>query len=87
MGNVNMAAYQIGDRVTLTPAMKRAAIEPERYESGTIVRIGSWNTIDVLWNGIDHPITIRSDEVVTKICRGRGIAPLPGRKEVDERYD
>ena len=52
-----MAAYQIGDRVMLTPAMKRAAIEPERYESGTIVRIGSWNTIDVLWNGIDHPIT------------------------------
>lgn len=65
-----MDSYQIGDRVTLTPAMKRAAIEPERYESGTIVGVGSWNTVDVLWNGIDHPITIRSDEVVESVKGG-----------------
>ena len=53
----------IGDKVTLTPAMKRAAVQPEKYEVGVIVRLGSWGIVDVLWNGIDHPIGVRSDEI------------------------
>lgn len=53
----------IGDKVTLTPVMRRAATEPEKYEVGTIVRLGSWGIVDVLWNGIDHPIGMRSDEI------------------------
>lgn len=53
----------IGDKVTLTPAMRRAATEPEKYEVGTIVRLGSWGIVDVLWNGIDHPIGMRNDEI------------------------
>lgn len=61
-----MGGYQIGDKVTLTPSMKRAALEPEKYESGTVVRVGSWNTVDVLWNGFDRPITVRSDEITPK---------------------
>lgn len=54
---------KIGDKVTLTSAMKQAATEPEKYEVGTIVRLGSWGIVDVLWNGIDHPIGMRSDEI------------------------
>ncbi len=53
----------IGDKVTLTPAMKRAAEEPEKYEVGIIVELGSGGIVDVLWNGIDHPIGVRSDEI------------------------
>ena len=53
----------IGDKVTLTPVMRRAATEPEKYEVGTIVRLGSWGIVDVLWNGIDHHIGMRSDEI------------------------
>lgn len=53
----------IGDKVTLTPAMRRVATEPEKYEVGSIVRLGSWGIVDVLWNGIDHPIGMRSDEI------------------------
>ena len=55
----------IGDKVTLTPVMRRAATEPEKYEVGTIVRLGSWGIVDVLWNGIDHPIGMRSIELVS----------------------
>lgn len=55
--------FQIGDKVELTPAMKRAATRPERYQRGTVVRIGSWGTVDVQWNGIERPITVRSDEL------------------------
>jgi len=53
----------IGDKVTLAPAMRHAATEPEKYEVGTIVRLGSWGIVDVLWNGINHPIGMRSDEI------------------------
>lgn len=54
----------IGDKVTLAPAMKCVATMPEKYEVGIIVRPGAWNIVDVLWNGIDHPIGMRSDEII-----------------------
>lgn len=58
-----MGDFKIGDKVGLTPAMKRAAIHPEKYLHGTVVGIGSWGTVDVQWNGIGKPITVRSDEI------------------------
>ncbi len=58
-----MYNFNVGDKVELTPAMKRAAIHPEKYQRGTVVRIGSWGTVDVQWNGIEKPITVRSDEI------------------------
>ena len=42
-----MHDFKVGDAVELTPVMKRAAIHPEKYQCGTIVRIGSWGTVDV----------------------------------------
>lgn len=59
--------FDIGDTVTLTAEMQEvardAAAKPEMYESGTVTRIGSWGIVDVLWKGIDHPISMRSDEI------------------------
>lgn len=58
-----MGGFKIGDKVGLTPAMKRAAIHPEKYLHGTVVGIGSWGTVDVQWSGIERSITVRSDEI------------------------
>lgn len=55
--------YCVGDKVTLTPSLRRVCTEPERYRSGVIVRVGSWNIYDVQWNGIDRPIGMRGDEI------------------------
>ena len=58
-----MHSFSIGDKVALTPAMKRASIDPEKYGTGIVMEIGSWGVVKVLWNGIDHPIAMRSDEI------------------------
>lgn len=60
-----MRSFQVGDTVHLTPSMRRAALDlyPERYQIGTITRIGSWGIVDVKWNGINRPIGMRSDEI------------------------
>ena len=58
-----MSSFQIGDKVQLTPRMRCAAVDPGRYEAGTVTRIGSWGIVDVQWNGVERPIGMRSDEV------------------------
>lgn len=58
-----MHNFKVGDQVELTQTMKRAAIHPEKYQHGIVVRVGSWGTVDVQWNGIENPITVRSDEI------------------------
>ena len=55
--------FEIGDKVTLTDAMKNAAVEPEKYQEGTVTNIGSWRIVEVMWNGFDHPISVREDEI------------------------
>ena len=55
--------FYVGDKVRLTKNMKRVARHPEQYESGVVTRIGSWGIVDVQWNGIDHPIEVRFDEI------------------------
>lgn len=58
-----MYNFHIGQKVTLTESCRRAQVHPEKYASGIIVRVGSWNIYDVQWNGIDHPIGMRGDEL------------------------
>ena len=57
--------YKVGDKVKLTDAMKKAAVEPEKYQEGIITtsNYGAWNVVEVKWNGIDHPICMRKDEI------------------------
>ena len=55
--------FKIGDKVTLTDVMKNAAVEPEKYQEGTVTNVGSWGIVEVMWNGLDHPISVREDEI------------------------
>ena len=56
--------FSNGDAVTLTPRVKAVCVEPEKYERGVVTDdSGSWNIYDVKWNGVDHPIGMRSDEI------------------------
>ena len=59
-----MNSFSIGDKVVLTKSMQAASVEPEKYISGTVTRIGSWNIVDVQWNGFDRPISMRADEIL-----------------------
>lgn len=58
-----MNNFSVGDKVVLIVDMKRAALEPEKYESGIVTHIGSWGIVDVRWNGFDRPISMRNDEI------------------------
>ena len=53
----------MGCKVVLTDSMRRACVEPEKYKSGVVTRIGTWGIIDVQWNGFNRPISMRADEV------------------------
>lgn len=56
--------FSKGDVVTLTPRVKAVNVEPERYERGVVTDAsGIWNIYDVKWNGVDHPIGMRADEI------------------------
>lgn len=56
--------FSKGDVVTLAPIAKAVCVEPEKYERGIVTDdSGSWNIYDVKWNGIDHPIGMRADEI------------------------
>lgn len=55
--------FFVGQKVTLTESMRRVSIDPSNTHFGVIVRVGSWNIYDVQWNGIDHPIGMRGDEL------------------------
>ena len=56
--------FSNGDVVTLTPRAKAVNVEPEKYEQGIVTDdSGSWNIYEVKWNGIDHPIGMRADEI------------------------
>ena len=56
--------FSIGDVVTLTPRAKAVCVEPEKYECGMVTDdSGIWNIYDVKWNGIDHSIGMRADEI------------------------
>ena len=54
-----------GDVVTLTPGVKAVCVEPDKYKRGVVTDAsGIWNIYDVQWNGIDHPIGMRADEIM-----------------------
>lgn len=56
--------FSKGDVVALAPRAKAVNVEPERYERGIVTDdSGSWNIYSVKWNGIDHPIAMRGDEI------------------------
>lgn len=55
--------FSAGNKVTLTPRMKRSVCNPEKYETGEVIRAGSYGVVDVLWNGLNKPIGMRSDEL------------------------
>ena len=59
-----MNSFTIGDKVVLTESYRAVNVEPEKYLSGTVTRIGSWNIVDVQWNGFDRPISMRADEIL-----------------------
>ena len=57
--------FSIGSTVVLADSVRRVCKAPERYQTGkVVVEIGSWNIFEVLWNGFDHPIAMRADEIV-----------------------
>lgn len=60
MGN----SFHVGSTVVLTDAVRRVTVAPEKYQTGKVVKVGSWNIYEVLWNGFDHPISMRGDEIV-----------------------
>lgn len=55
--------FSVGDLVELTASCKAQCSEPERYSVGLVTGTGSWGIVDVRWNGIDHAIGMRSDEI------------------------
>lgn len=58
-------SFALGDVVTLTPSVKAVCVEPEKYKRGVVTDAsGIWNIYDVQWNGIDHPIGMRADEIM-----------------------
>lgn len=60
-------SFSLGDVVELTPSAKVANVEPGKYERGVVVDpSGVWNIYGVKWNGIDHPIGMRADEICLK---------------------
>lgn len=57
--------FMAGDVVELSPSAKMHNVEPEKYRRGVVTNaLGSWGIYDVKWNGIDHPIGMRHDEIV-----------------------
>ena len=57
--------FSNGDVVTLTPRVKAVCVEPEKYERGVVTDdSGIWNIYEVKWNGIDHSIAMRGDEIM-----------------------
>lgn len=58
-----MRDFKIGDKVVLTDAMKRIQVKPERFESGIVTYVGSWNVVYVKWNGTDKAIGMRAYEI------------------------
>ena len=59
-----MMRFSNGDVVTLTQSLKVVCVEPEKYERGVVTDdSGSWSIYEVKWNGIDHPIAMRGDEI------------------------
>ena len=56
--------FSIGSTVVLADSVRRVCKAPERYQTGKVVEIGSWNVFEVLWNGFDRPIAMRGDEIV-----------------------
>lgn len=53
-----------GDVVELTPSCRAVNANPEKYERGIVTDDrGYWGVYEVQWNGIDHPIGMRSDEI------------------------
>ena len=56
--------FSNGDAVQRTPNVKAVCMEPEKYVRGVVTDdSGSWNIYSVKWNGIDHPIAMRGDEI------------------------
>lgn len=58
--------FSVGDLVELTAECRVQCREPERYKVGLVSAIGSYGIVDVRWNGIDHSIGMRSDEI--QVC-------------------
>ena len=57
-------AFTVGDRVTLSDAMRNVCGNDTRYKAGVITRIGWWDIVDVKFCGIDQEIGMRTDELV-----------------------
>lgn len=55
--------FKVGDKVTLTDALREVNVEPDKYQEGTVTSICSWKIVEVKWNGFDHPIGMREDEI------------------------
>ena len=55
--------FSVGDKVTLSAAMRTACDNDKRYEYGIVTRIGYWNIVDVKFCGISQDIGMRSDEL------------------------
>lgn len=57
-------SFMAGDVVELSPSAKAVNVRPECYERGVVTNaLGSWGVYDVKWNGVDHPIGMRADEI------------------------
>lgn len=53
-----------GAVVRLAETVRRVCEEPKRYQRGVVTeKTGPWGVCRVQWNGVDHPICMRSDEI------------------------
>lgn len=69
-----MNDFVIGDKVVLADSELLSAmnsidsrytyLRPGSYQIGEVVRVGAWGIVDVQWNRLARPISMRSDEIV-----------------------
>lgn len=53
----------IGTNVKLTDQMNRAVSHPEKYGRGVVTKTCTHGIVEIQWDGIDHPICMRLDEI------------------------
>ena len=56
--------FAVGSKVTLNKSMQRSCVNPDKYRTGVVTQVHSWNIYGVQFSGIDHPISIRGDELI-----------------------
>ena len=62
-------SFSVGSTVALSESVRRVCTNSEKFQTGTVMKIHSWGVVEVQWNGTEHPILMREDEL-KQIDRG-----------------